>query len=197
MFDLLLATRNQGKILEIRSFFTGFSVRILTMDDLPVPPVEETGATFEENARLKALQCSRGVDCMVLADDSGLEVATLGGEPGINSARYGRPGASDTDRTAFLLKRLEGTLWEDRSARFVCVVVLAQKGRVVNTFTGSVDGVIAFEPRGSTGFGYDPVFYYPPAARTFAEMKPEEKAAVSHRGQALTACARYLESLEG
>jgi XTP/dITP diphosphohydrolase len=197
MRELVLATRNQGKVRELKSYLAGLPVNVHTLGELSLPPVEETGPTFEENARIKALHYSRLTDMLVLADDSGLEVDALSGQPGIHSARFGGPGATDPQRVRELLRRLEGTDWEDRNARFVCVMVMAQKGAVVQTFRGQVDGIIGFEPRGTSGFGYDPIFYYPQAAKTFAEMAPEQKQRVSHRGIALAQCARYLEGLEG
>src|SRR5262245_17802675 len=134
MRDLLLATRNRGKVQELKGHLGGLPVRLHTVDEAGIPPVAETGATFEENARIKALHCSRSVDWLVLAEDSGLEVAALGGEPGLHSARFGGPGANDAERCRLILKRLEGAAWEERTARFVCAVVLAQKGRVVRVF---------------------------------------------------------------
>jgi XTP/dITP diphosphohydrolase len=180
----------------LKAYLGGLPVQLHTTEEVSVPPVQETGQSFEENARIKSLHCSRIVDWLVLADDSGLEVEALGGEPGILSARFGGSRVTDPERCRLLLKRLEGAVWEDRSARFVCVVVLAQKGRVVREFRGTVDGIIAFGPQGQSGFGYDPIFYYPPESRTFAEMTPAEKGAVSHRGHALEQCVRYLEELE-
>ena len=196
MREILLATRNRGKVEELKAHLAGLPARLHTFDELSLPPASETGSTFEENSRIKALHFSHLVDYLVLADDSGLEVEVLGGEPGVHSARFGGPGASDQERCRLLLKRLEGTAWEDRRARFVCAVVLAQKGKVVKIFRGEVDGIIAFAPRGASGFGYDPIFYYPHAAKTFAEMTAEEKLEISHRGVALDQCVRYLEELE-
>ena len=196
MRDILIATRNKGKVAELRAALAAIGMRVHTLDELPIPTIEETGATFEENARLKALTASRQTDWLVLADDSGLEVDAIGGEPGVHSARFGGPNGTDRSRCLLLLSKLEGRVWDERTARFVCSVVLAQKGRVVQSFRGVVEGMIAFEPRGASGFGYDPIFYHPPAAKTFGEMTLEEKARVSHRGRAIDDCIHYLDRFE-
>jgi len=197
MRDVLLATRNRGKLLELGSRLAGLPVRLHTLDEFSLPPVEETGSTFEENAAIKAVHCSRLVDWLVLGEDSGLEVDALAGQPGIQSARFGGPGLTDQQRCHLLLEKLDGTAWEERRARFVCVAVLAQGGQPRRTFRGTVEGLIAFEPRGTSGFGYDPVFYYPPGHKTFAEMTSDEKTAVSHRGKVLEQCVRYFEEMGG
>src|SRR5437867_500104 len=137
MRDILLATRNRNKVQELKAHLAGLAVRLHTADEISIPPFTETGSTFEQNARSKAIHYSRHVDWLALADDSGIEVEALSGEPGVHSARFGGPGASDQERVRLLLKRLEGTAWEDRGARFVCIVVLAQKGKVVKLFRGS------------------------------------------------------------
>ena len=190
--DLVLATHNRGKLVELQERLGALAVRLHTMDSLHVPPAAETGATFEENARIKSEACSHRTPHLVIADDSGLEVDALGGEPGIRSARFGGPGLNDDARNRLLLEKLAGTTWEDRAARFVCVVSIARGGSEIARFRGEVAGVIALEPRGTRGFGYDPLFYYPPAARTFGEFTLEEKSIVSHRGRALAAATTWL-----
>jgi XTP/dITP diphosphohydrolase len=191
--DLLLATRNRGKLHELTQLLAGLPVRILSLEDVGFPPeVEESGETFAENALRKAVQYSRHSDALTLADDSGLEVSALDGAPGVRSARYGGPGLTDEQRCQLLLKELERVPWEDRAARFVCVLALAQSGELIRSFDGTVEGLIAYEPRGTNGFGYDPVFYYPPEAATFAELARADKDQVSHRARALEQLREYL-----
>lgn len=190
---LLVATTNAGKIREIRKFLSGSSISVLALDAvLPGAKFEETGTTFLENARAKSLHYGNLSGLPSLAEDSGLEVEALGGEPGVYSARYSGPGATDAKNIRKVLGKLEGIPWEKRRARFVCVMALSAGGRIVRTFRGEVHGTIALEPKGADGFGYDPVFYYHPFRRTFAEVGPERKNAVSHRGRALKRLAEYL-----
>ncbi len=153
-------------------------------------PPAETGSTFEENARLKAAYYSRFTSAPVFADDSGLEVAALGGAPGVVSARYAGPNATDEENNNFLLHQLEGI--RDRGARFVAAIAVARAGRALNTFRGEIPGEILYAPRGSGGFGYDPLFFYPPFSRTHAEVTPDKKFSVSHRGKALRAMLAWL-----
>jgi len=155
-------------------------------------PPDEHGSTFEENARLKALYYGALESGYVFADDSGLEVDALGGEPGVHSARFAGPNATDQDNNALLLSRLRGV--ENRTARFVCVIALAREGQIVRTFRGAVEGRIIDEPRGAHGFGYDPLFYYEPFSCTFGEATDEQKMQVSHRAQALRAMVAFLDS---
>jgi XTP/dITP diphosphohydrolase len=181
---LYCATGNAGKLREFR---------MISPDIEPltgVPACDETGQTFEENASQKALYYSAYTDGMIFADDSGLEVDALGGAPGIYSARYAGPNAGDRANNELLLRNLAGQ--ENRKARFVCVVALAQEGRIIRVFRGEVEGEILHAPRGSEGFGYDPLFYYPPFAEAFGEVALDRKFAVSHRGKALLALAEYL-----
>ncbi|MGH9664857.1 MAG: RdgB/HAM1 family non-canonical purine NTP pyrophosphatase, partial [Bryobacteraceae bacterium] len=151
---------------------------------------EETGATFEENAIVKAAYYSRYVDGLLFADDSGLEVAALHGAPGVYSARFAGPEATDDANNALLLERLRGAA--DRSGQFVCVIAAARHGELVKTFRGEVRGTILEAPRGPNGFGYDPLFYYPPFGCTFGEADLQRKMKVSHRAQALAAMFRAL-----
>ncbi|MFZ4482357.1 MAG: RdgB/HAM1 family non-canonical purine NTP pyrophosphatase [Chthoniobacterales bacterium] len=189
---LLLATRNAHKTREVREILgEGFLVEDL--DAVPgFPEVEETGATFEENARLKALSASSLYDGWVLADDSGLEVDALGGDPGVRSARFGGETATMEENRSLLLERLQGVEHPLRRARFHCVLALARPGEVVATFRGAVEGFITRSERGIGGFGYDPIFIPEGRERTFAEMSAEEKHALSHRGRALSALAGFL-----
>lgn len=193
MKSLLLATRNQGKLHELTQLLAGLPLKVLSLADVGFPPdVEEKGETFLANATLKAIQYSRQTEALTLADDSGLAVAALGGAPGARSARYGGPGLTDEDRCSLLLKELEKVPWEERKAQFVCVLALAHACALVRSFEGTVDGLITFEPRGTNGFGYDPLFYYPPRALTFAELSRTDKDKVSHRGRALAQFRDYV-----
>ena len=185
MKELVIATRNQGKLREFRELLRPLKNEILSLADLRVDTeCEESGNTFAENARLKAIGYSRIIRFPVLADDSGLEVEALGGRPGIFSARYGGPGASDEDRVRKLLKELESSAGE-RNARFVCSLALAQGGTLLLESEGECRGTIAKEPRGTNGFGYDPIFLFPKLGRTYAELKQKEKNVHSHRSRAV------------
>jgi XTP/dITP diphosphohydrolase len=190
---LYAATSNPGKLREFRMAAAGRpDIQIEPLPGLPeIQPCVETGMTFEENAVLKARHYARHASGLLFADDSGLEVDALGGAPGVFSARFAGFNATDAANNRVLLETLIGI--QPRSARFVCVIALVEKDEVRGVFHGSVDGVITEEPRGSQGFGYDPLFYYPPFGCTFGEAAPEQKLSVSHRGQALRA---MLESLK-
>jgi len=182
---IVVATRNRGKSKEIRSFLEGFPVEILDLNDFgPIPEVTEDGETFEENAYEKASFTAKVLGFPALADDSGLEVEALRGAPGVHSARYAGPGADDDSNNRKLLLKMHGI--RQRSARFCCVLSLAVPTGPALTYTATCDGVLLEEPRGSNGFGYDPLFYYPPMGKSFGEMTLEEKSRVSHRGKALT-----------
>lgn len=165
------------------------------VQQLPRPgvPPDETGATFEENAALKAQYYGGLIDGYLFADDSGLEVDALGGAPGVHSARFAGPEATDADNNSRLLQRIAGRT--DRAARFVCVIALVKDGKLVRTFRGAVEGRILESPRGSFGFGYDPLFYYEPFGCTFGEAPIGDKMLVSHRAQALDAMFTYLRGL--
>ena len=180
---LLVSTRNAHKVAEIRAILgDGFDVRDLSA--IPgMPDVEESGETFEDNAALKALAASVRFSGWVIADDSGLEVDALGGEPGVRSARYAGEPASDAANNALLLKNLEGA--SSRAARFRCVIVLARCGARVAVFSGAVEGEILKSPRGSAGFGYDPLFVPAGHGESFAELGAGTKNGLSHRARAL------------
>ncbi|ADH86759.1 XTP/dITP diphosphatase [Desulfurivibrio alkaliphilus] len=181
---IVLATRNQGKVKELQQMLAGFPVDIRSLADFgPLPEVVEDGATFDDNAYKKALFTAKALGLPAMADDSGLEVAALDGAPGVYSARYAGEKADDAANIAKLLKEMEGK--EDRRAAFVCVLSLAVPSGPALTYEGRCEGEITHEPKGSGGFGYDPVMFYHPLGKTFAEMTPEEKNQVSHRGQAM------------
>jgi XTP/dITP diphosphohydrolase len=188
--DLYCATTNPGKLREFRLALPD-SFRVEVLPGLAsIPVAEETGATFEENAIQKALYYSKYCNGYSFVDDSGLEVDALGGEPGVRSARYAGPDATDAANNRLVIEKMRGV--EDRTARFVCVVALARAGRVVRTFRGVVEGRLLNQPRGANGFGYDPLFFYPPFGCTFGEAPLERKMEVSHRSQALSAMGEYL-----
>lgn len=190
---LLLATTNQGKVREIRDILEGLPIEVLSLEDvLPETPYRERGMTFRENARAKSVYFSRKSGFFTLAEDSGIEIDALGGLPGVRSARFSSPRPSDDKNNRKVLNLLEGLPRKDRKARFVCVLVLSRKGRTVKEIRGEVRGLIAFEPKGGNGFGYDPLFYYPPLRRTFAELDLRTKNRVSHRGRALGKLKKYL-----
>lgn len=195
--SLVLATRNLKKQKEMQELVVDLRLRILTLRDFPdCPDVVEDGTTFLENAIKKAVEVSAHTDCLALADDSGLEVDALGGAPGIFSARYARGDEStDEENLQKVLNELWDTPPEERTGRFVCAAVLAQHGNVLFTTRQTIDGIIVNEPKGCGGFGYDPIFFYPPYGKTLAEATPDEKHAVSHRGKALREVTRFLINL--
>lgn len=186
---LYACSSNPGKLREFA--LAAPAVLIEPLPHLgPIPVPEETGATFDENARLKAVYYSAFTPELVFADDSGLEVDALAGAPGVHSARYAGPHATDAENNALLLQNLANLT--RRSARFVCVLAVARQGQVLQTFRGIVEGEILPAPRGDGGFGYDPLFFYPPFGCSLAEIAPEQKFAVSHRGNALRALSAWL-----
>ena len=181
---LFLASSNPGKLREYLELARGSGVAIELLPRFgEFPPFEESAPTFAENSAGKALHYSRFTDEAVLADDSGLVVDALGGAPGVFSARYAGPGASDADRVQRLLREMRGKSGAERRARFVCVTAVARAGRAIAVVSDLANGVIASEPRGTGGFGYDPVFLFAELARTYAELTAEEKNAYSHRGK--------------
>ena len=193
---LLIATRNPGKAREYRQILSRLPLEVAYLDEEGITlEVEESGATFAENARHKALTYAQISGMWTWADDSGLEVGALGGGPGVFSARYAGPGATDADRRRKLLNALAGVPWKQRSARFHCVVAIAIPGGEVRTAEGTCEGVIAFGPAGDNGFGYDPVFYLPELAATMAQIASEEKNRISHRGRAAQAAAGVLAEM--
>jgi XTP/dITP diphosphohydrolase len=193
---LLIATRNLGKEREYREILVGLPFQVTYLDGEGIAlEVEETGTSFAENAIQKALAYARASGLWTWADDSGLEVDALHGGPGVYSARYAGPDASDADRRRKLLSALAGVAWSARTARFRCVIALATPEGNVCTAEGVCEGVIAFGSMGNNGFGYDPIFYLPDRGATMAQLPSEEKNQISHRGLAARAAKRVLEAM--
>jgi XTP/dITP diphosphohydrolase len=191
MPKLLVATTNPGKVAEIREILEALPIELETLANHPgIPEPEENGATFAENARLKALYYADATGGLAVAEDSGLAIDALDGEPGVRSARY--DGDTYPEKFANLFAALDQRSAGESSARFVCALALAQGGRILFEADGRVEGRITREPRGQNGFGYDPIFFYPPYGRTLAEASTEEKLAISHRGQAFRKLRDYL-----
>jgi XTP/dITP diphosphohydrolase len=190
---LLLATNNQAKVREYKHLLQSLPFELVSPAEQGITnAVSEVGGSLEENARLKATVMAGESQLLALADDSGLEVDALGGEPGPLSARYAGEGASDRDRINYLLARLKGVPWEKRSARFRCVIAIATPDGEVELCSGECHGFITFEPEGKQGFGYDPVFYLPELGKTMAELPLEIKNQISHRGQAARQACQVL-----
>lgn len=182
---MLLASSNPGKLCEYNELVENSRVELSLLPRFTeLEPFEESAPTFAENAAGKAIHYSKFTEQMVLADDSGLVVPALGGEPGVRSARYAGPNATDSDRIQKLLRAMENKDGADRRARFVCVIAIAQRGCVLAVVSDFAEGVISREPRGTNGFGYDPIFFFPVLGRTYAEISPEDKNRLSHRGKA-------------
>ncbi len=190
---LLIATHNRGKLVEYEELLAGLPFELATLNDAGiVEDVPENGATFAENARIKALAYAPQSGLLTLADDSGLEVDALGGDPGIYSKRYAGDGASDPERIALLLKKLQGVPEGKRTARFRCVIAIARPNGDLWQTEGTCEGEIAFSPRGTHGFGYDPIFYFPALGKTMAELPPAEKNKLSHRARAAKGAREVL-----
>jgi XTP/dITP diphosphohydrolase len=192
---LYVASSNPGKLREYRALAepAGESVDLVFIPILDSAAVfEEIWPTIAENAAGKALHFSRLAEGIVIADDSGLVVPALGGAPGVLSARYAGPEASDTDRLQKVLGEMRGKKGEDRRARFVCVVAVAESGKMRGLFSASVEGILLEEPRGHDGFGYDPIFFFPALGKTYAEISREEKNLQSHRGKAFHKALDFL-----
>ena len=191
MKRILVATLNKGKIREIKDILKDTGIEILTPDDINKPVmVEEDGKTFLENAVKKATAWMKATGIDSLADDSGLEVISLGGRPGVRSARFAGDNATDSDNVRLLLKSMEGI--RDRRARFVCEVALALRDGRIITARGEYEGIILKSPVGENGFGYDPIFFDPSTGKTFAQLSGKEKNALSHRRRALTSLREKL-----
>jgi XTP/dITP diphosphohydrolase len=195
MKQVVIATKNKGKAKDFEAIFAPLNYEVLTMFDVAEDlEIEEIGTTFEENAIIKAETLSKALGKLVIADDSGLIVDALGGEPGVYSARY----AGDHDDEANIqkvLQKLEGVPEEQRTARFMCVIAISGPDMPTKTFEGTCEGIITNEKRGTNGFGYDPIFYVPALERTMAELTPEEKASISHRGNAIRKLTEELQKL--
>jgi len=196
MRRLVVATTNRGKLKEIAQLLAGIAgdtVELVTLADFPaVIPPQETGRTFAENARLKALYYARHTGELTVAEDSGLEIDALDGAPGIESARYGGEQSTYPEKFALIYDALKARTAAGSTARFVCALALIKDEEVLFETRGTIEGEIAPEPRGAGGFGYDPIFFYPPYGCTLAEATAEQKAAVSHRGRAFRDLGLYL-----
>lgn len=191
---LIVGTRNSKKLAELRALLCDFPIELVSVGEFPeAPEVEEDGDTFEANAAKKAEVLARALDEWVVADDSGLEVDALDGRPGVFSARYAGTGHNDEANNAKLLAELAGVPPERRTANFRCVLALASPRKIEFVVEGRCDGLIAGQPMGRNGFGYDPVFFYPPCGCTFAQLDASDKNRVSHRGRAL---ARFRHEAE-
>jgi XTP/dITP diphosphohydrolase len=195
---ILLATRNKAKVKEYSKLLHGIPYAIVSLEDIGIAQdVEESGETFEENASIKAKTYASMSGLVAIADDSGLEVDALGGEPGVRSARYAGEGATDKRRIDCLISKMKNIPLEQRAARFRCVIAVATPGGEVKYCEGKCDGVITFEPKGENGFGYDPIFYLPDRKLTMAEISMEEKNKISHRGKAAAKARRLLQKWPG
>ncbi len=190
---LLIATHNRGKLIEYQGLLAGLPLELVTLDRIGLrDDIDENGATFAENARLKAVTYARKSNRLTLADDSGLEVDALSGEPGVRSKRYAGENKSDAERIAFLLNKLREVPREKRSARFRCAIAIASPEGRVRESQGTCDGEILFAPRGTHGFGYDPIFYFPDLGMTMAELSTAEKNKISHRARAAQGAREIL-----
>ncbi|MBI5649154.1 MAG: RdgB/HAM1 family non-canonical purine NTP pyrophosphatase [Chloroflexi bacterium] len=193
---LLIATHNRGKLREYQEMFADPAIELVTLDDVGIrDDLEETGATFAANARLKARGYARASGLLTLADDSGLEVDALGGEPGVRSKRYAGENKSDTERVIFLLEKLRAAPRGKRTARFQCAIAIAAPRGELWECAGVCEGEIAFAPRGSNGFGYDPIFYLPARGVMLAELSAAEKNQISHRARAAAHAKIILEGM--
>ena len=194
--DIIMATGNSNKVREIREMLEGSDLNIISMKDAGIDVrIIEDGRTFEDNARIKAETVRDACGKIVIADDSGLEIDFLGGEPGIHSARFMGEDTSYDIKNAALLEKLDGVPDEERSARFICAMAIAYPDRETSVFRGVFEGRIAYKAAGENGFGYDPIFYLPEKGCTSAELLPEEKNAISHRGKALKMAVDELRKL--
>ena len=194
--ELLVATRNKGKLGELLNLLQGTHYELLSLENVDIQhEVEETGDTFEANAILKAEEYGQMAGIVTIADDSGIEVDALDGAPGVLSARYGGEELDDQGRNALLLKNLANVPDSKLTARFRCVVALSRPNQGTVTFNGSVEGFITRNPRGINGFGYDPLFYFPPKCKTLAQIPAEEKHSISHRGKAVHKAVQYLRRM--
>ena len=191
---ILLATNNKAKVREYARLLQGIPYQVVSLEDVNISEqVEETGTSFEENAILKAKRYAELSGLTTIADDSGLEVDALCGEPGVRSARYAGKGASDKERIDFLLNKIVDVPWEKRHAQFRCVIAIAFPDGKVQICQGQCRGILTFKPLGDKGFGYDPIFYLPDLHKTMAELSMSEKNAISHRGKAAEEARKALQ----
>jgi len=198
MNKLVVATRNRGKLVEIKKMLgeSEIGIEVLSLRDYPdMPGTVEDGVTFEQNAVKKAVEASEYTGLLAMADDSGLEVDFLGDKPGVYSARFAGDNATNEENNKKLLEMMKGVKWENRTARFKCVMAICIPNKKVYTAEGVCDGYILDEPRGDKGFGYDPLFYYPEFKKTFAELDMHEKNKVSHRSKAFKESLKILKEI--
>jgi len=196
MPKLLLATSNPGKIREYHFLLDGLGYQITTLAEEGISKVvTESGKNYEQNARLKAITYAKLSQLTALADDSGLEVDSLNGEPGVKSARFAGEAAIDAEKVSLLLAKLNGVPWERRTARFKCVIAIASPGGRTELCYGECHGMIAFEVKGENGFGYDPIFFLPEIGKTMAELNLEMKNQISHRARASQKARQVLQQL--
>ena len=194
MTTVVLATTNPNKVREIRALLDGVNIEVVGLDRFDgIEPPEETGTTFEENAALKARYYAAATGLAAVAEDSGLEIDALDGQPGVESARFGGVDSTYAEKFARLYAMLDAAGDRESTARFVCAVALADGDKIPFSARGTVEGRVAPEPQGAHGFGYDPIFFYPPEGRTLAEVTDDVKRAVSHRGAAFRALRAWLE----
>jgi XTP/dITP diphosphohydrolase len=196
MIDIVLASRNKKKIAELKTLLADLPVHVLSLEDFPeIPEIKESGVTFAENAEIKAKTVAQATGLIAVADDSGLEVDALGGQPGVYSNRFVGPNATDRDKYMRILELLKDVPDEKRTARFRAAVAVATPEGEVVVVEEACEGRIAREPRGEGGFGYDPIFFIPELGRTMAELSPEEKNQISHRGKAMKAAKEVIRRL--
>ena len=196
MPELLLATTNPGKVREYRSLFSGLDYRITTLTEQGISKViAETGSSYEQNAKAKAIAYAKLSQLITISDDSGLEVDALSGEPGVHSARFAGENATDEDKVKSLLSKINDIPWEKRTACFKCVIAIATPGGQLELCHGECRGMISFEHSGVSGFGYDPIFYLPSIKKTMAELSFKEKNKISHRAQASRIAIQLLKQL--
>ncbi|MFC3211862.1 XTP/dITP diphosphatase [Planomicrobium okeanokoites] len=198
MKEIIIATKNKGKAKDFEQLLEPMGYKVLTLHDVaPHMDVEETGETFEANAILKAEAIAQELQATVIADDSGLEIDALDGEPGVYSARYSGDERNDESNIDKVLQKMVQVPDSEKTARFRCVLALASPGKETILFEGTCEGLITDERKGENGFGYDPIFYVPALDKTMAEMKPSEKASVSHRGNAIRELGKAMPGLSG
>ncbi|MGL5675103.1 MAG: XTP/dITP diphosphatase [Cellulosilyticaceae bacterium] len=198
MKHIIFATTNAGKVKEIKEILSDLPVEVLTMTEAGIDlDIEENGKTFEENAIIKAEALKDLTDAIILADDSGVEIDYLNGEPGVYSARYLGKDTPYSEKNQIILDRLAGVEKEDRSARFVCAIAAAGQGIETMTTVGTIEGYIGYESKGDNGFGYDPIFFVEDYQKSTAELTPDEKNAISHRGKALRAMKERIKEIVG
>lgn len=198
MKEIIIATKNKGKAKDFEQLLEPMGYKVLTLHDVaPHMDVEETGETFEANAILKAEAIAQELQATVIADDSGLEIDALDGEPGVYSARYSGDERNDESNIDKVLQKMVQVPNSEKTARFRCVLALASPGKETILFEGTCEGLITDERKGENGFGYDPIFYVPALDKTMAEMKPSEKASVSHRGNAIRELGKAMPGLSG